>query len=98
MSWLKKLLPSKVITDSSKKKGVPEGIWVKCLRCCEVLYRLDLEKNLLVCPKCEHHHRVSARVRLVQFLDESSYEELDADLEPIDRLKFKDSKKYKDRI
>ena len=98
MSWLKKLLPSKVITDSSKKKGVPEGIWVKCLRCCEVLYRLDLEKKLLVCPKCEHHHRVSARVRLVQFLDESSYEELDADLEPIDRLKFKDSKKYKDRI
>ena len=98
MSWLKKLLPSKVRTDSSQKKGVPEGIWVKCVRCCEVLYRLDLEKNLFVCPKCNHHHRVSARVRLTQFLDEFAQEELFADLEPIDRLKFRDSKKYKDRI
>ena len=98
MSWLKKLLPSKVRTDLSQKKGVPEGVWVKCLRCCEVLYRLELEKNLLVCPKCNHHHRVSARVRLTQFLDEFAQEELYANLEPIDRLKFKDSKKYKDRI
>jgi acetyl-CoA carboxylase carboxyl transferase subunit beta len=98
MSWLKKLLPSKVRTDISQKKGVPEGVWVKCDRCCEVLYRLDLEKNLFVCPKCNYHHRISARVRLTQFLDELAQEEIAADLEPIDRLKFRDSKKYKDRI
>jgi acetyl-CoA carboxylase carboxyl transferase subunit beta len=98
MSWLKKLLPSKIRTESSQKKGVPEGLWVKCLGCGEIIYRTELEKNLMVCIKCDHHHRVSARERLVQFLDELHQEEIAANLEPIDRLKFKDSKKYKDRI
>lgn len=98
MSWLKKLLPSKVRTESTKKKDIPEGLWVKCSGCQEILYRSELEKNQCVCPKCEHHHRLSARQRLAYFLDELAQEELNADLEPIDRLKFRDSKKYKDRI
>ncbi len=98
MSWLKKLLPSKVRTETSQKKGVPEGLWVKCQGCSEVLYRSELEKNLSVCPKCEHHHRLTARNRLACFLDSLAQEEIDAELEPIDRLKFRDSKKYKDRI
>ncbi len=98
MSWLKKLLPSKISTETSQKKGVPEGLWVKCLSCNEVLYRSELEKNLSVCPKCGHHHRLTARDRLAQFLDDLGQDEIAADLEPIDRLKFRDSKKYKDRI
>lgn len=98
MSWLQKLLPSKVRTDTAQKKGVPEGLWVKCKGCGEVLYRLELEKNLLVCNKCQHHHRMSARDRLSHFLDDGSMSEIAANLEPIDRLKFRDSKKYKDRI
>ncbi len=98
MSWLKNLLPSKIRTDASQRKGVPEGLWVKCLSCSEVLYRTELEKNLSVCPKCNHHHRLSARDRLAQFLDDLGQDEIAADLEPIDRLKFRDSKKYKDRI
>ncbi|MDP1601706.1 MAG: acetyl-CoA carboxylase, carboxyltransferase subunit beta [Legionella sp.] len=98
MSWLKKLLPSIIKTDTSQKKGVPEGLWVKCLGCASVLYSTELEKNLSVCPACNHHHRVNARTRMNQFLDEGSQEEIAINLEPIDRLKFKDSKKYKDRI
>jgi acetyl-CoA carboxylase carboxyl transferase subunit beta len=98
MSWLKKLLPSKIRTETSQKKGVPEGLWVKCNGCNEVLYRSELEKNLSVCPKCEHHHRLSARDRLAQILDSQGQEEIAPHLEPIDRLKFRDSKKYKDRI
>ncbi|KTC98077.1 acetyl-CoA carboxylase, carboxyltransferase subunit beta [Legionella erythra] len=98
MSWLKKLLPSKIRTETSQKKGVPEGLWVKCQGCNSVLYRSELEKNLSVCASCNHHHRLTARERLAQFLDEGSQEEIAAHLEPIDRLKFKDSKKYKDRI
>lgn len=98
MSWLKKLLPSKIRTETSQKKGVPEGLWVKCKGCSEVLYRSELEKNLSVCPKCNFHHRLSARDRLAQFLDALGQDEIAADLEPIDRLKFRDSKKYKDRI
>ncbi|MBA2652618.1 MAG: acetyl-CoA carboxylase carboxyltransferase subunit beta [Tatlockia sp.] len=98
MSWLKKLLPSKIRTETSQKKGVPEGLWVKCSGCGSVLYRAELEKNLSVCPTCSHHHRLTARERLAQFLDEAGQEEIDENLEPIDRLKFKDSKKYKDRI
>ncbi len=98
MSWLKKLLPSKIRTETSQKKGVPEGLWVKCLGCSEVLYRTELEKNLSVCPKCNHHHRLSARERLAHILDELGQDEVAAELEPIDRLKFRDSKKYKDRI
>lgn len=98
MSWLKKLLPSKIRTETSQKKGVPEGLWSKCLGCGSVLYNVELVKNLSVCPNCGHHHRLSARQRLNHFFDEGTMLEIDADLEPIDRLKFKDSKKYKDRI
>lgn len=98
MSWLKKLLPSMVKTDNSQKKGVPEGLWVKCMGCSSVLYSTELVKNLSVCPTCNHHHRINARERLNQFLDAGSQEEIASHYEPIDRLKFKDSKKYKDRI
>ena len=98
MSWLKKLLPSKIRTTSSQKKGVPEGLWVKCLGCSSVLYHAELIKNLSVCPNCNHHHRLTARERLAHFLDELGQEEIASHLEPVDRLKFKDSKKYKDRI
>lgn len=98
MSWLKKLLPSKIRTETSQKKGVPEGLWIKCKGCGEVLYRNELEKNLFVCGQCQHHHRVSARQRLNQFLDAADQIEIAADIEPIDRLKFRDSKKYKERI
>lgn len=98
MSWLKKLLPSKIRTETSQKKGVPEGLWVKCGGCASVLYRSELEKNLSVCPHCQHHHRINARTRVSQILDDNGFEELFGDLEPIDRLKFRDSKRYKDRI
>ena len=98
MSWLQKLIPSRIRTASSPRKGVPEGLWVKCEGCSEVLYRSELEKNLSVCMKCNHHYRLSARDRLAQFLDDLGQDEIAADLEPVDRLKFRDSKKYKDRI
>lgn len=98
MSWFKKLLPSRIRTETSQKKGVPEGLWVKCLGCNEVLYSTELAKNLMVCPSCDFHHRISARVRVAQFLDEHGQEEIAAHIEPQDRLKFRDSKKYKDRI
>lgn len=98
MSWLKKLFPSKIRTSKIQKK-VPEGLWVKCKGCSTVLYHNELVKNMSVCPNCNHHHRISARERLAIFLDENSpTTEIAADLVPIDRLKFKDSKKYKDRI
>lgn len=95
MSWFKKLLPK---VSTSKKKGVPEGIWSKCPACEAVLYRAELEKNLEVCPKCAHHMRVSGRRRLHQFLDENTEEEIAKSITAEDRLKFRDSKKYKDRI
>lgn len=98
MSWLKKLLPSKIVTDTEKKKGVPEGLWSKCNECQAVLFRADLERNLFVCPKCEYHQRIDARTRLEHFLDKNSWEEIGKNVEAVDRLKFKDSKKYKDRI
>lgn len=98
MSWFKKLLPSRISTEISQKKGVPEGLWVKCQGCNEMLYGSELTKNLMVCPTCNFYHRVNARERIAQFLDEGSVEEIAAHLEPIDRLKFRDSKKYKDRI
>jgi len=97
MSWLKKLLPSIIKTESSQKK-VPEGLWIKCQGCNSVLYSSELAKNLYVCTSCNHHHRLSARERISQFLDEDGQEEIASHLEPVDRLKFKDSKKYKDRI
>lgn len=98
MSWLKKLLPSIVRTDDALKKEVPEGIWNKCQGCGEILYHAELRSHLMVCSKCNHHHRISARERIAQFLDESGQEEIAPNLEPIDRLKFRDSKKYRDRI
>ncbi len=98
MSWFKKLLPSKIMTDTETKKGVPEGLWSKCTACQSVLFKADLERNLQVCPKCSHHLRISGRERLEQLFDKESWTEIAADVEPVDRLKFKDSKKYKDRI
>jgi acetyl-CoA carboxylase carboxyl transferase subunit beta len=98
MSWFKKIFPEKILPQTSRKKDIPEGIWVKCSGCQEVLYRLDLDKNLGVCVKCNHHHRLGARSRIESILDAQGQLEIAKDLEPIDRLKFKDSKKYKDRI
>lgn len=97
MSWLEKILP-KSKTVSAKRRNVPEGLWSKCPACEQVLYRSDLERNHEVCPKCDHHMRISARVRLTRLLDENSLTELGEDLEPKDILKFKDLKRYKDRL
>jgi acetyl-CoA carboxylase carboxyl transferase subunit beta len=96
-SWLGKILPS-VGRTTSKKSDVPEGLWKKCAKCGAFLYRPELEKNLDVCPKCDHHMRINARTRIDVFLDEQGREELATELEPVDRLKFKDSKRYKDRL
>ena len=98
MSWLKSLIPSKIRTDAGDKKGVREGIWSKCGACGDVLYKPELERNLNVCPKCDHHMRLTGRTRLEVFLDEGERVEIAAEMEPVDALKFKDSKKYKDRI
>jgi acetyl-CoA carboxylase carboxyl transferase subunit beta len=107
MSWINKILPSirnsgrsgADTTDGGKQKSaVPEGLWKKCPRCEAVLYRPDLERNFEVCPKCDHHMRISARRRLELFLDVDGQRELFADIEPVDILKFKDLKKYKDRL
>lgn len=98
MSWLQKLIPSRIRTEGAQKKAVPEGIWAKCTACNAVLYRAELERNLDVCPKCEHHMRIGARRRLDIFLDEEPRVEIGAELTPVDVLKFKDVKKYKDRI
>jgi len=98
LSWFEKLMPTSIRTDSSTKRGVPEGLWTKCTSCNAVLYRAELERNLDVCPKCNHHLRVFGRKRLEMFLDESSTEEVGANLVPFDKYKFKDSKKYKDRL
>ena len=95
MSWIEKILPK---PKSGAKSNVPEGIWTKCAKCQSVLYKTELEKLLEVCPKCGHHMRISARARLNAFLDEKDREELATELEPQDILKFKDSKRYKDRI
>ncbi len=98
MSWLEKLMPSRIRTEGTSKRKVPEGLWEKCASCGAVLYRSDLERNLQVCPKCNYHMRINARLRLQSFLDESPQEEIGQNIEPIDFLKFKDSKKYKDRL
>lgn len=98
MSWFKKLLPTKIRTETAQKKGVPEGLWTKCSACNAILYRAELERNLEVCPKCNYHIRISARKRLGIFLDKEGREELAKDVGPVDRLKFRDSKKYKDRL
>lgn len=100
MSWIDKILPSGVRKDEAEQKrvNVPEGLWKKCIKCDAVLYWPDLDRNLEVCPKCDHHMRVGARRRLDIFLDQDGRRELFTDLEPIDRLKFKDKRKYRDRL
>jgi acetyl-CoA carboxylase carboxyl transferase subunit beta len=100
MSWLEKLRPSRIRTrtDGANKRQIPEGLWTKCESCHSVLYRAELERNLHVCPKCGHHMRIGARQRLESFLDEEGRVEVAAEVESIDFLKFKDSKKYKDRL
>jgi len=98
MSWFSKLVPSKIRTVGGNKRTVPEGLWIRCDGCGAILYRSELERNLDVCPKCSHHMRIGARLRLKMFLDENSSREIGAELEPVDTLKFRDSKKYKDRL
>ena len=98
MSWFEKLMPSRIRTDAGHKRAVPEGLWTKCPGCNAILYRAEMERNLDVCPKCNHHNRISARRRLESFLDPEPQEEIGANLESMDPLKFKDSKKYKERL
>ena len=98
MSWFQKLMPSRIRTEGGNKRNVPEGLWTKCKSCASVLYRPELERNLLVCPKCAHHLPVHARLRLDQFLDPGTRREIAPELESADPLKFKDSKKYRDRL
>ena len=99
MSWLEKLLPPKMQpTDPEQRRAVPEGLWVKCPACETVLYKTDLEKNLNVCPKCDHHLRIGARARLDAFLDGEGRWEIGQEVVPVDALKFKDSKKYPQRL
>ena len=99
MSWLDKLLPPKIQhTDPAERRSVPEGLWVKCPSCETVLYNTDLQQNLNVCPKCSHHHRIGARARLDAFLDAEGRYEIGQEVLPVDALKFKDSKKYPERL
>lgn len=98
MSWFERLMPQRIRTDARNKGNVPEGLWVKCDSCGAVLYRAELERNLEVCPKCSYHRRIGARARLDQFLDTEPREEIGAGIEPLDVLRFRDSKKYKDRL
>ncbi len=91
-------MPSRIRTEGGSKRNVPEGLWDKCSRCNAILYRVELERNLEVCPKCGHHMRIGARKRLETFLDKEPITELGTELEPQDILKFRDSKKYKDRL
>ncbi|MDZ4099541.1 MAG: acetyl-CoA carboxylase, carboxyltransferase subunit beta [Methylophilaceae bacterium] len=99
MSWLQKLLPPKINrAQGANKKTVPEGLWSKCPSCDAVLYRSDLESNAEVCPKCGHHHRISARRRLDLILDAEGRFEIGAEVQPVDPLKFKDTKRYADRL
>jgi len=97
MSWFEKLMPSRISTEK-RTRSVPEGVWIKCQECDAQLYRTELERNLYVCPKCDHHMRIGARRRLEYFLDPDSQQEIAASLESQDPLRFKDSKKYRDRI
>jgi acetyl-CoA carboxylase carboxyl transferase subunit beta len=97
-SWFNKLVTSKIRTEGSGKSAVPEGLWCKCASCNAILYRAELERNLDVCPKCSHHMRIHGRKRLNVFLDAGSLEEIGENLAPTDPLKFKDSKKYRDRL
>jgi acetyl-CoA carboxylase carboxyl transferase subunit beta len=98
VSWLEKLFPSKIRTSEGKKKNIPEGLWSRCTSCDAFLFRSELEKNLEVCPQCNFHMRLSARKRLDIFLDAGERRELFSELRPKDLLKFKDTKKYKQRL
>ena len=97
MTWFEKIMPSRIKTER-RTRSVPEGLWIKCPACDAVLYRAELDRNLHVCPKCSHHMRIGARDRLSRFLDEDSGQELAAEVEPEDPLKFRDSKRYRDRL
>ena len=97
MSWIEKILP-KAKSMATQKRGVPEGVWCKCTSCSAVLYKVELERQMSVCPKCDHHMRISARKRIDSFLDQGERIELGEEFEAQDILKFKDSKKYKDRL
>lgn len=98
MSWFQKLMPSRIRTEGGKTRKVPDGLWTKCRSCEAVLYRPELERSLLVCPKCDHHMLLTGRARLATFLDDSEREELGTGLRPRDPLKFRDSKRYRDRL
>ncbi len=98
MSWFKKLLPSRAKTDGTSRRTVPEGVWSKCDECSAVLYRAELKRNLEVCPECFHHMLISARVRIEHFLDTEPQVEIGSNIKPVDKLKFRDKKKYKDRL
>ncbi len=98
MSWFKRLITTKISTNYSDKKGVPEGIWAKCNACNAPVYHAELERNLFVCLKCGYHFRITARQRIDMFLDKDGRYELAEEVRPVDRLKFKDVKKYKDRL
>ena len=97
MTWFEKIIPSRIKTER-RTRSVPEGLWIKCEACDSVLYRAELERNLNVCPKCSHHMRIGGRERLKRFLDAGSASELAARVEPEDPLKFRDSKRYRDRL
>ncbi len=99
MSWLEKLLPSKIQhTNPADRRSVPEGLWIKCPSCEAVLYKTDLEQNQNVCPTCAHHHRIGARARLNMFLDNEGRFEVGQEVLPVDPLKFKDSRRYPERL
>ena len=97
MTWFEKIMPSRIKTER-RTRSVPEGLWIKCPACDAVLYRAELERNLQVCPKCSHHMRITGRDRLMRFLDEDSTQEFANDVEPDDPLRFRDSKRYRDRL
>ncbi len=97
MSWFEKIMPSRIKTER-RTRSVPEGLWIKCPACDAVLYRAELERNLYVCPKCSHHMRIGARERLEAFLDPNTGTEIAANVTPEDPLRFRDSKRYKDRL
>ncbi|HEX5314364.1 MAG TPA: acetyl-CoA carboxylase, carboxyltransferase subunit beta [Gammaproteobacteria bacterium] len=99
MSWLRKLVPSRIESDGRKtRRSVPEGVWVRCPACGAMLYRAELERNLKVCPKCDHHLRMGSRERIASFLDAEPRTEIGADVAPVDFLHFRDSKRYRDRL
>ena len=98
MSWFSKLMPSRIRTEGSAKRNVPEGLWEKCPSCAAVLYGPELERNIRVCPKCNHHMPIAARKRLESLLDPGTMSEIDANLAPFDALKFRDQKRYRDRL